>query len=148
MGRCLAVCSIREPLDMYRGCKNYSRIGEHTCGSHKESLLMKDIFTARPSPIRYLHLLREGVRGNVEDWICKGILEIRPECIRNLNNRRCWAYFWMLCARYEKVQPEWNMPLYLRVVNQLFQWWDALSIGPLVITTPDILSVICVKGNC
>ena len=148
MGRCLAVCSRPDALDMYRGCKNYARTGEHTCASHKESLDMNNLFRPHQSPLCYLHLRRESVRENVEEWLRKGILEVRPTDILTLSSRRCWAYFLMLCVRHDKIQPEWNISLYLRVVNQLFQWWDAIAIGPLVITTPDILSMICVKGNC
>ena len=135
---------------IYKSCNNYSRIGCHTCSSHSRFSFPQNNYNHHPNPFRYMHIRRVGVRKNIEEWIRLGLVEIPPKAISLLSNegKERWAYFWMICARHNKIRPEWNPKLHLEVIGQLFTWWNGVTIGPFVITSADILPLICVKGSC
>lgn len=129
----------------FRTCKNYTRKGRHTCASHKNFL-----FQLEPDrcPLKHLHIRKEGVRKNIEEWLRLDLLCVDEASVQGFKGSLRWAYFWMLCARYGRIRPEWNPALYKKIVAQLFCWWKGVSAGPIELRNADILSVICVKGNC
>jgi len=147
MPACLSV--IKGTL-IYKSCNNYARTGFNTCSSHRCFSFPDNNFNSYPNPYRYMHIRRVGVRKNIEDWIRLDLVEIHPEPIGllSIEGKVRWAYFWMTCAKHNKIRPEWNPKLHLEVVGQLFTWWNGITIGPFIITTEDILPSICVKGNC
>ena len=88
------------------------------------------------------------MRKNIEEWLRLDLLCVDEASVQGFKGSLRWAYFWMLCARYGRIRPEWNPALYKKIVAQLFCWWKGVSAGPIELRNADILSVICVKGNC
>ena len=134
MSACYALTASKKP------CRNYA-IGRHTCRHHTSYFTSKTLEDWKPF-FWNLDLARNSIyRNHIESALRAGILTVTQEFIASLRVRRSYAYFLLLCARWQDgFSYTWNEPLYEITVTQLWKWSSA--IGPVTIRVDDIHTMI------
>jgi len=137
-------------------CRNWAKMdGEERdlfCSKHPYSLEDPLYAWLKNYALRYsydLHRKEPWRTIWITEGVSCGLLEITKEDFEGITPNTArpldWVLFTIICSLKGSFIPEWNLPLWTHVVQQM--WRISQSIGPITVNFDQIQDMICVKGD-